>query len=64
MINLVIFIVAVIFIVSLIFIQDWLYKHRRTARKDHEESPFITGPEDAMAHRVIDLGESKDQKPK
>ncbi|MGD2169566.1 MAG: hypothetical protein PVI40_04940 [Chlamydiota bacterium] len=65
MINLVIFISAVIFIVTLTFIKDWLlYKHRGAARKDDKDSPIVTDPEDAMAHRVIDLGKSEDKKPK
>lgn len=64
MINLLIFIVTTLFVVFMTFLSDWLlYKYRGSAKKDHNNSPIVTGPADAMSQRIIDLSQTKqDQK--
>jgi len=48
----------------MLILKDWLvYKHRGRARPDDpndENPPVVTGPEDALAQRLIDLSK-KDQ---
>jgi len=58
------FLIVGVVVIGMLILKDWLvYKHRGRARPDDpndENPPVVTGPEDALAQRLIDLSK-KDQ---
>lgn len=66
MLSVILLIVLGLVVFVLSFLKDWLiYKHRGRAQPDanDENETVIANPEDAISHRVIDLGKlnSSDQ---